>query len=80
MFMTLGAIFSCAPPRGKGGGRGYNEAMSYEKKAALIELWEFARARKKLWLIPLLFVLGGLGLLLFLVEGTAVSPFVYTLF
>lgn len=56
------------------------ESMQYEKKAALVELWEFARSRKKLWLLPLLLVLGALGFLLFLVEGSAVSPFVYTLF
>jgi hypothetical protein len=46
----------------------------------LIEIWRFARARKKLWLLPLLLVLGVFGGLLILVKGSAVAPFVYTIF
>ncbi|MBI1862074.1 MAG: hypothetical protein HYR96_14260 [Deltaproteobacteria bacterium] len=51
-----------------------------QQKSALSEIWQFARTRKKFWLLPILIVLLTLGLLLFLVEGSALSPFVYTLF
>jgi hypothetical protein len=50
------------------------------KKSTLYEIWAFARTRKKYWLLPLVLVLLSLGILLFLVEGSALSPFVYTLF
>jgi len=46
----------------------------------VVELWRFMRVRKKFWLAPvviLMFVFGGL---LLLTHGSAVAPFVYTLF
>jgi hypothetical protein len=46
----------------------------------LNELWRYMRARKKLWLLPMLVVLGLFGGLLVLAQGSAVAPFVYTLF
>lgn len=46
----------------------------------LLELFEFARARKKLWLLPLLFVFVLFGGLLILAKGSAIAPFVYTMF
>lgn len=54
--------------------------MDNSKNSAMKELWDFARTRKKFWLLPLVLVLVTLGLLLFLIEGSAISPFVYTLF
>jgi hypothetical protein len=44
------------------------------------ELWEFMRIRKKFWLLPILLVLGLFGGLIILAKGTAVAPFIYTLF
>jgi hypothetical protein len=44
------------------------------------EFWRFLRVRKKFWLIPLLLVLALLGALMVLSQGSAVAPFVYTLF
>jgi hypothetical protein len=44
------------------------------------ELWAFMRARKKFWLLPILVVLGVFGGLLLLTQGTAIAPFIYTLF
>ena len=38
------------------------------------------RVRKKFWLLPIFFVLGAFGALLVLTEGSAVAPFIYTLF
>ena len=46
----------------------------------LKDLWDFMRVRKKFWLAPIIIVLMLLGILIVLVEGTAVAPFVYTLF
>lgn len=48
--------------------------------AFLRELWAFMRERKKFWLLPIILVLLLFGALLVLTEGTAVAPFVYTLF
>ena len=44
------------------------------------DLWDFMRVRKKFWLAPIIIVLVLFGGLILLVEGTAVAPFVYTLF
>ena len=46
----------------------------------LNDFWDFMRARKKFWLAPIIIVLLLLGVLIVFVEGTAVAPFVYTLF
>lgn len=48
--------------------------------AFLKELWKFLRVRKKLWMLPLILVLLVLGGLLVLAQGSAVAPFIYTLF
>jgi hypothetical protein len=46
----------------------------------LEELWRFMRVRKKYWLLPILAVMFLLGGLLVLAKGSAVAPFIYTLF
>jgi hypothetical protein len=46
----------------------------------LIDLWGFMRVRKKFWLAPIIIVLLLLGGLILLAEGTAVAPFIYTIF
>lgn len=46
----------------------------------LKDLWGFMRERKKFWLAPLIMVLLLLGLLLVFAQGSAVAPFIYTLF
>ena len=46
----------------------------------LKELWRFLRVRKKFWLLPLIIMMLMLGGLLVLVQGSAVAPFIYTLF
>ena len=46
----------------------------------LRDLWAFLRERKKLWLLPIVLVLLVLGGLLVLAQGSAVAPFIYTLF
>ena len=46
----------------------------------LVELWEFLRVRKKLWLTPIIIIMLILGGLLILAQGSVVAPFIYTLF
>ena len=46
----------------------------------LKELWSFIRYRKKYWLLPILIISFIFGGLLVLTQGSAVAPFVYTLF
>ena len=46
----------------------------------LKELWRFLRARKKFWLLPILVVVGLFGGMIVLTQGTAIAPFIYTLF
>lgn len=50
------------------------------KMAIVKELWEFARVRKKWWLGPIIMFLVLFGLLIVLAQGSAVAPFIYTLF
>lgn len=44
------------------------------------ELWQFLRVRKKFWLLPMLVLMALLGGLLILAKGSAVAPFIYTMF
>lgn len=46
----------------------------------LKELWLYMKQRKKFWLLPILIVMLLLGGLLILAQGSAVAPFIYTLF
>jgi len=46
----------------------------------LKELWAFMRERKKFWLLPIVLVLMLLGALIVLTQGSAIAPFIYTLF
>jgi hypothetical protein len=51
-----------------------------EKLSILAEFWDFLKHRKKWWLAPIIITLLLLGLLVALTEGSAVAPFVYTMF
>lgn len=53
---------------------------SREKLGIIPELWTFMKVRKKWWLGPILVMLALLGLLVVFTQGTAVAPFIYTLF
>lgn len=48
--------------------------------AFIIELWQFMRARKKFWLLPILIMMAVFGGLVVLSQGSAVAPFIYTIF
>ncbi len=46
----------------------------------VLELWAFVRARRKFWLVPILIMLAVFGGLIILTQGSAIAPFIYTIF
>jgi len=46
----------------------------------IAELWAFLRSRKKYWLVPVVVMMALFGGLLVLAKGSAVAPFIYTIF
>lgn len=44
------------------------------------EVWDFLRVRKKFWLLPIMVMMVLLGGLLVLTKGSAIAPFIYTIF
>jgi hypothetical protein len=49
-------------------------------QAALGQLWSFLKVRKKWWLLPVLLVMVLMGSLLIFAQGSALAPFIYTIF
>jgi hypothetical protein len=49
-------------------------------RALILELWAYLRDRKKWWLAPIIVVLLLVGLLLVFAQGSALAPFIYTVF
>ncbi|MBN1154904.1 hypothetical protein JXB12_08330 [candidate division KSB1 bacterium] len=50
------------------------------KLSIMAEFWQFLKVRKKWWLGPIIFIMILLGILIILTEGSAIAPFIYTLF
>jgi len=50
------------------------------KLSILKEFWNFLKVRKRFWLAPIIFLLLLLSLLIIFAQGSAVAPFIYTLF
>ncbi|MBI4665214.1 MAG: hypothetical protein HY751_02260 [Nitrospinae bacterium] len=50
------------------------------KSSVLGEFWDFLKVRKKFWLGPIILILLALGALIVFTEGSALAPFIYTLF
>ena len=46
----------------------------------LLEFWDFLRVRKKFWLLPVFIVMTIFGGLIVLTKGSAIAPFIYTIF
>ncbi len=44
------------------------------------ELWQFMRVRKKMWLLPIIVMMVLVGALLIFAQGSALAPFIYTIF
>ena len=54
--------------------------ISFDIMSFLIEFWKFLKVRKKFWLLPIILVLALFGGLIILSQGSAVAPFIYTIF
>jgi len=52
----------------------------FSKLSIFGELWAFMKVRKKWWLGPIIFIIVLLSLIIILTEGSALAPFIYTLF
>lgn len=50
------------------------------KSTLLGELWAFMRVRKKWWLLPVIVTMLAVGLLIAFAQGSALAPFIYTIF
>ena len=50
------------------------------KSSLMSEMWAFMRVRKKLWLLPLVVTMLGVGLLIAFAQGSVLAPFIYTIF
>ena len=50
------------------------------KLSIILEFWDFLKTSKKWWLAPIVLIMLLMGLLIVLTEGSAVAPFIYTLF
>jgi competence protein ComGC len=50
------------------------------KLSILGEMWQFIRHKKRYWLLPIIVILMLVAILLLVTQGTAVAPFIYTLF
>ena len=57
-----------------------SEDLRMSKIQVVSELWEFMRNNKKYWLAPIVITLVAVGALLVLAKGSAIAPFIYTLF
>ena len=55
-------------------------ARGREVASLAAEFWDFLRQRKKWWLAPIVIVLALFGALIVFTQGSAVAPFIYTLF
>ena len=54
--------------------------ISFDSMSFLAEFWKFLKVRKKFWLLPIILVLALFGGLIILSQGSAVAPFIYTIF
>lgn len=50
------------------------------KRSITRELWDFMRVRKKMWLLPIIVMMIMVGALLVFAQGSALAPFIYTIF
>ena len=50
------------------------------KRTVTRELWDFMRVRKKMWLLPIIVMMIMVGALLVFAQGSALAPFIYTIF
>lgn len=77
---AIAALLVPLPNPRDGGSSGKMPWLEGVLMSFLIELWSFLRARKKFWLLPILVMMVIFGGLIVLSQGSAVAPFIYTLF
>jgi hypothetical protein len=80
-----GTITISTPPQAQGSRFGVHWTDPHHgfvegKMTFVAEFWKFLSVRKKFWLLPLLVMIGLLGILLVMAESSALAPFIYTLF
>ena len=49
-------------------------------RGLMSEMWSFMKARKKFWLLPIIVIMVAVGALLVFAQGSALAPFIYTIF
>jgi hypothetical protein len=54
--------------------------MTMSKNSVALQLWKYANARKKRWLLPVIIAFLLVGALLVFAQGSALAPFIYTIF
>ena len=54
--------------------------MGIQMGSFMVEFWSYLRVRKKFWLAPMLITIALFGALLLASQGSAIAPFIYTLF
>jgi hypothetical protein len=64
----------------RGTGKKDHKELLMSKAQVVSELWQFMRENKKYWLAPIVITLVLVGALLVLAKGSAIAPFIYTLF
>ena len=57
-----------------------NPSDPNNKLSMILEFWDFLKTRKKWWLAPIVIIMLLMSSLILLTEGSAVAPFIYTLF
>jgi hypothetical protein len=62
------------------GSPGAPKPSGRNKPSIVAEFWDFLKVRKKFWLAPIILILLMLGALIVFTEGSALAPFIYTLF
>jgi hypothetical protein len=70
--LELGELHQCSIPSAT--------LVPMSKLSIFSELWSFMRVRKKWWLLPIIMLIAVLGLILVFAQGSALAPFIYTVF
>ncbi|MGI9076469.1 MAG: DUF5989 family protein [Gemmatimonadaceae bacterium] len=59
---------------------GIGDELDMRKSSLIGEMWSYMRARRKFWLLPIIIVMMIIGGLLVFAQGSALAPFIYTIF
>ena len=76
----VGVVMSFAIPTFSNVTMDTQKQINLANMSIIKELWNFLKIRKKFWLLPIIIVLFLFGGLIVLTQGTAIAPFIYTIF